>query len=386
LLQLLLPEKVSSEVRREQIRLLYHQGTTIQLLGLFTAIVAVLMFWNVSDRTNLLVWFGVMALLTGIRLGVNARFDFTLSDSEIIEKWGLIYVAGTFLSGVVWGSLSLFFDPAWPAPYQIVIFAIYTGLIAGAFNSNSSFFIAFPAFYFPLVLFLMGMILQQKDEGYYPLLALFVIYILQMYISSIKFNKRLANALHIRFENEQLADKLVKANAKLVDLADKDELTQLHNRRSLVRYLGSEWNRHYLSQSPISLLFIDIDYFKQYNDTYGHERGDQCLARIASILQSNAKRSGDMAARYGGEEFAVVLPQTETLQALKIAENIHADLNGVSMIHQGSKVTDTVTMSIGVTTIVPQEPDRYEELFRSADKALYQAKEGGRNCTVQAVL
>ncbi len=383
-IQSLMPEHASAEVRAEQIRLLYHQGNTIQSLGLVTAGVAVAMFWKVVEHEALLGWFVIMALLTVIRIFSNIRFEgYPRSEAAIIQKWGSVYIAGTFLSGVVWGSLSFFFDPSWPAMYTIVLIVIYTGIIAAAFNTNSSYFIAFPAFFVPIVLSLATVLLGMRGEELYGLLMLFVIYTVQMYISSLKFHNRLVHSLEMRFENKQLADKLFSANKQLIELADKDELTKLHNRRSFVRYLRSEWNRHYINARPLSLLFIDVDYFKQYNDTYGHEKGDECLLGIAQVLVSNARRADDMAARHGGEEFAVLLPETDAEQAWHIAEHIHSELKKRCIVHENSSTADYVTVSIGVTTMVPSEPDRQEKLFSIADKALYKAKANGRNCTVR---
>lgn len=384
MLRYLLPKKANTSVKSEQVRLLYHQGATIQLLGMASAGVSVAALWNVADHYLLGIWFSIMMTLYLIRLSLNARFtQVSLNDYPSIRQWGNIYILGTFLSGVVWGGLAFFFDPSWPPPYQVMLFAVYTGLIAGAFNTNSSVFIAFPAFYLPIVASLMVVMLGQQNETFYPLIVLFTIYIVLMYLSSLKFHNHLIHSLQTRFENEQLADKLVQYNEKLIELADIDELTQIHNRRALNRYLGMESNRHFINRQPLSLLFIDVDYFKQYNDTYGHEQGDRCLIQIARVLHSNARQSSDMAARYGGEEFALVLTKTEAEQAYRIAKRIQSDLENLSLPHAGSLISDKITISIGIATMVPEQSDTAGLLLCIADKALYQAKESGRNRIIQ---
>ncbi len=384
MLKRFLPDKVSPAVKAEQIRLLYHQGITIQLLGIVTAFIAVAMFWAVADHTMLSVWLAAMIILSVVRLVVTFRFEQLGRADFEVERWGNIYIAGTFLSGIVWGSLAFFFDPSWPAPYQVILFVIFTGVIAGAFNTNSSLFIAFPAFFAPLVVCLMYVSVQQDSPGSYELTLLFVIYFILMYSSSLKFNRRLIHALSLRFQNEELAEKLAQSNAKLTQLADMDALTQIYNRRSMDRCLLAEWERHYRNQKPLSLLFIDIDQFKQYNDAYGHEGGDQCLVKVAQVISANAQRASDMATRFGGEEFAVILPETEPDAALHIAQKMSADLRALCIPHPSSGISECVTMSIGVATMIPQEPANAELLLAAADKALYQAKERGRDRVVTA--
>lgn len=375
-----LPEPASPQVRAEQIRLLFDQGNTILLLGIATGMVAVGMFWSVVDHTALLLWFAAHVVLSLFRLNLNLRFSTTpRTQAKELVYWGRAYVIGTFLSGLLWGSLCLFYDPAWPAAYQVVLFAIYTGITAGAFNTNTPYFIAFPAFYMPPVLWLSFTMLRQSNESVNALGALLIIYVVLMYLSALKFHNRFAQSLAIRFENEQLAADLASTNLRLASLADTDELTGLYNRRSMFARLGNEWNRMYRNRRPLSLLYVDIDCFKQYNDTYGHESGDRCLVKVAQVLHHHALRSSDMAARFGGEEFALILPDTNNIDAQKIAASILADLEMISIPHASSTVTDYVTISVGVATLTPDMPDHDAALRETADHALYQAKRQGRN-------
>ncbi|MGD8525877.1 MAG: diguanylate cyclase [Thioalkalispiraceae bacterium] len=371
MLNFLLPDKVNQAVRAEQVRLLHHQGFTIQFLGIITALICVTLLWKVADHFMLLIWLLVMVVISLVRLSFTVKFiKSTLSEQDIIDKWGTGYVLGTLVSGITWGMLAFFYDPTWPAPYQVILFVVYTGITAGAFNTNTPLFIAFPAFYLPPVACLMVVMLKQRGEGFHELAALFMIYIILMYLSAIKFHNRLAKSLQIRFENEQLAD--------------MDELTGLYNRRSMDKYLASEWNRHYRSQKPLSLLFIDIDFFKQYNDTHGHAGGDQCLVEVSQLLKNNVQRSSDMVARFGGEEFAVILPETGEADAMQVAEKIHSGLTQLQIPHESSPVAAHVTMSVGVATMVPEQTDNSNLLLKMADEALYQAKNTGRDRVIKA--
>ncbi len=387
MINFLLPDKASDEVRAEQIRLVYHQGVTIQFLGLLTALISVAMFWKVSSHTTLLIWLTFMILLSVIRIIETVTFNKkVITDYLIIKKWGYAYVLGTFLSGIIWGGLAFLFETSWPAPYQVILFVIYTGITAGAFNTNTPFFIAFPAFYLPPVLCLIFVMLRQTSEGFAELTGLFIIYIVLMYVSAIRFHNRLANSLKLRFKNEQLANQLSESNRLLAELADRDELTKLDNRRSMDKYLSNEWNRHQRNQQPLSLLFIDIDYFKQFNDTYGHEGGDQCLVKVSQILQNNVRRSVDMAARFGGEEFAVILPETGEKEAINVAEKIRNELATYKIPHESSAISPYLTLSIGVATMVPESKNHAGLIRVMADDALYKAKKEGRNRIVTGIM
>lgn len=176
--------------------------------------------------------------------------------------------------------------------------------------------------------------------------------------------------------------KLEERNAILKELSSKDALTSLYNRRYFNEHLISEWNRAIREDQPLSIMMFDIDYFKQYNDEYGHQQGDDCLKQVASCLTEVLHRPADLIARYGGEEFVALLPATDTKGACVIAENMRSQLEQIKIEHKASKVSAYVTVSIGVASTVPEKPDQHETLVRVADKALYNAKAAGRNRVV----
>ena len=202
----------------------------------------------------------------------------------------------------------------------------------------------------------------------------------------IELMQQLAIQLAIAIHQSELHQQLQLANQQLQNLAMVDQLTQIANRRCFDEILHQEWHRLVREKRPLSLLLCDIDYFKQYNDTYGHSQGDICLQQVAQALQQGVQRSIDLVARYGGEEFVVILPHTDQEGALEVAQKIQDVLEQFNLPHRSSNVADRVTMSIGICSLIPTVERFPLDLINAADHALYQAKTLGRNRTVGSVL
>lgn len=162
-------------------------------------------------------------------------------------------------------------------------------------------------------------------------------------------------------------------------LSSIDSLTGVPNRRRFDEFLQSEWRRAIRNQTSISLIMIDIDFFKQYNDKYGHAAGDECLKRVAQTLSDSIHRSHDLLARFGGEEFSVVLPETDFTGALTLAEKMRKDVEEINILHEDSAVAHHLTISLGTATAVPSTDSESGSLMKNADNALYEAKKSGRN-------
>jgi diguanylate cyclase (GGDEF)-like protein/PAS domain S-box-containing protein len=158
-----------------------------------------------------------------------------------------------------------------------------------------------------------------------------------------------------------------------------DGLTGISNRRYFDQDLEQEWRRCLREHSPISLIMVDIDHFKLFNDVYGHQAGDDCLKEVAKTLKETLNRPGDLAARYGGEEFGIVLPDTELEGALKVAEILRARVEGLGIPHKNSPVSQWVTISLGVASLIPSVDTSPAQLVTASDRALYRAKAEGRN-------
>lgn len=181
------------------------------------------------------------------------------------------------------------------------------------------------------------------------------------------------------FALREMQKQLQKSNAELERLSSMDGLTGIANRRSFDIALEREWASALRNQTVITLILIDIDYFKPYNDTYGHLKGDECLSTVAKTLNSLATRPTDVFARYGGEEFVLIAPVTHIEGAKQIAENMKKGIEELSLEHKSSKVSDCLTISQGIATLIPTNELTCNDLINFADKALYEAKKSGRN-------
>jgi diguanylate cyclase (GGDEF)-like protein len=177
----------------------------------------------------------------------------------------------------------------------------------------------------------------------------------------------------------KVSEELEAANAELQRLACVDGLTDLCNRRELDLSLTREARRCARRKTPLSLVMIDIDHFKAFNDTFGHLEGDECLRRVAGALRTELKRPADIAARYGGEEFCLVLPDTDAAGAKEVAESVRQRVAALGIPQAPGLAVITVTVSLGVATCVADGNDHANDLIARADQALYRAKEMGRN-------
>ncbi|BDT59689.1 hypothetical protein MasN3_31830 [Massilia varians] len=178
---------------------------------------------------------------------------------------------------------------------------------------------------------------------------------------------------------KQAEDKILQLQRELELLSYRDSLTGVANRRMFDTLYPVEWAKAQATGEPLSLLVVDVDYFKQYNDYYGHMQGDECLRQVAAALDAGASRSRDLCARLGGEEFVLLLPATDAQAARNVAERCRRLLAQKELPHARSGVGRLVTVSIGAGTIVPGKQDRAEVFLDRIDRRLYQAKSAGRD-------
>ena len=185
-------------------------------------------------------------------------------------------------------------------------------------------------------------------------------------------------------EQDIIKRKLIKDTLK--EEPYLDELTGIANRRSYDKAIKNEWNRMKRMKTPISVILLDIDYFKPYNDTYGHLEGDDSLRFVAKTLKTSILRAGDLLARYDGEEFVIILPGSDKSGATKLAEKLRKKIESFRIEHSGSAISEYITISLGVASMIPGESGGPDALVTAADRALYRAKAEGRNRVIVSEL
>ena len=192
------------------------------------------------------------------------------------------------------------------------------------------------------------------------------------------------NYIDVLFDDfNTMTKELASLTEKLKALSITDELTKLNNRRAFMQYLDTVWKQNHRLKLPVSVLLIDIDYFKKYNDTLGHLKGDEALKAVALCLKSQIKRETDFVARFGGEEFVCLLPFTSKDEAFDFAKILVQSIESLNLPHPMSEVSQYITISAGIANIIPDNNNSLTQLLDYADKALYTAKASGRNRVVQ---
>ncbi len=199
------------------------------------------------------------------------------------------------------------------------------------------------------------------------------------HIVAVKLGDGFAMTFRDISDRKQIEITLKKANLRLTYQANIDSLTQIANRRRFDEYIAQEWSRCAREREYLSLILCDVDYFKAYNDNYGHQAGDNCLYEVAKGIERGVKRPADVAFRYGGEEFAIILPHTEGQGAIKVAEDIHQQIQLLQIPHASSEISNIISLSLGVSSIIPDTRSSPHTLISAADDALYDAKLKGRD-------
>jgi diguanylate cyclase (GGDEF)-like protein len=199
---------------------------------------------------------------------------------------------------------------------------------------------------------------------------------LQMLNDAKKTNEKLKKSV---IKHQELEKSLRASNKQLELLSTLDGLTGIANRRTFEKFLEREWKSSMRHTQPATAIMMDIDFFKLYNDTYGHQAGDDCLKKVARTIEKSLRRPGDLVARYGGEEFVAILSDTSQKGAFSLAEKVRASVEALEIPHQASPVNKFVTISLGVASRVPERGDASSILISEADQSLYKAKQEGRN-------
>jgi diguanylate cyclase (GGDEF)-like protein len=406
-----------STLDKHKIDALISQAQVAISMGTVAALFIFIVYWNSSIRFAITIWFGIYLLIYILRYFIVKRFNASQQDKQNYILIMRFHIISSVVAGLLWSAICIYLFYVYNTVESLYVLLVLGGLVAGAVATNIILMSVYYSFVLPATLPIIIFLLthnsnQMNVSGI--ILLLFVIFITSC---AYRLNKLVSDSLSYQFDNLQLLDDLEKEKIQVTRLysnlesnlakrkkAEKqlilekekaedlvksllaistlDGLTGIPNRRHFDSILAKEWNRASRSKTSISLIMCDIDYFKPYNDHYGHQKGDNCLIQVAIMLQELARRDDDMAARYGGEEFAVILPTTTIDNAKDIAEQMRLAIQETCIPHKYSLTDNIITVSFGVATVIPQREQSSTILVSFADKALYKAKQLGRNRVV----
>ena len=365
---------------------------SVQLVGV---VASMLMFWPFMQISTVLLSgaaFLILLLARSLHMStalVERRFE----TRPVLLYWQLLI--GAAITGAVWSYVYIYASQHVPVSMQYAFLLII--VMTTAFSLGFSVVIReyFLVYVFSALLpIAWSSFIHYQKEPYNLLVGLVLLAFcaLMVYISDWTY-RTYRNMLALTWEREhftqELGDltgslrernrQLRDARRQLTALANVDELTGLGNRRLVNSVLQKEINRARRAGAEISLILLDVDYFKYYNDTYGHPAGDKVLQKLADIMQRASTRAGELVARYGGEEFLLVLPGASSDSALRTAERLQEMILEEQIPHGTSEIADQITVSQGVITVRPDGAQEANDLIAMADSALYKAKDAGRN-------
>ncbi|HKK15618.1 MAG TPA: diguanylate cyclase [Gammaproteobacteria bacterium] len=370
---------VSNRVFQEQITLLY---TTSPVRPLLHLIPGIIIYWMVVDFTGeqpARIWLAILAGINVIRFLHICVSRNKIESTSDFRKLSWQFATGCGLVGFTYGTGLAWFMPLLPEILQLATLTVAITVIPGAMVSFSSSKESFFSYLYPKLGIPMLLCLGWGDTFHTYLFLFGVVYLIVILTLFNWYYITLTDSIRIRLQNFELVESLRESNRQLSELSTIDGLTGIANRRHFDELLEKETMRAKREGKPISLLMLDIDFFKQYNDEYGHLKGDECLQEISQALQQKIKRPGDIVARYGGEEFCIIMPDTDQAGALQLAQQIQDGIEQLRIYHGKSTLASHVTVSIGVATLLPTGKYNTREFINAADTALYAAKNEGRN-------
>ncbi|WP_409421487.1 diguanylate cyclase [Pseudaeromonas sp. ZJS20] len=366
-------EQVITKVKQELIAYLYDNGFYSLILMLVLTVIAGCLLVGQVDANGLLGWL-IALLVTLVLRGWHLLWRRQARHPSL--NWlEYEYFVGVTCTSILWG-MGLLMHMSQTGDTERGILILLSCLIMA--ESCVSLLSSRRCVYGALLPIVLSLLLELASE---PLLGLVsvAVFVLTLMLAMRRLSHWQLESLYHRFNNAKLALALRQQSDELRLASQRDGLTGLANRSCFDLSLTTAWRRCCRTQAPISLILVDVDFFKQYNDYYGHLAGDDCLRKLADGLARIPRRDDDLAARYGGEEFVLLLPFTAEAGGLALANQLREWLAHQAIPHAGSAVADTVTVSLGVATLYPHPGDQASTLIARADGALYRAKSAGRN-------
>jgi len=389
------------ELFSSQLEMLMQNGRLATVSANLVGVAAtVLIFWPFMELSTILLWaaaFLILLLLRSLQMS-NALVERRYQTKPKRVYWQLII--GAALTGAVWSAVYIFAASRVPVTMQYVFLLLIVMITAFSLGFSVAVREYFVVYVFTSLWPIAWWSLAHYWEQPYNLLiglVLLAFCALLIFVCDQTY-KSFRNMISMTWEREHIAQELGDltgslrdrnrqlrdARRQLTDLANVDELTGLGNRRLVNSVLQEEMNRARRSGADLSLILLDVDYFKKYNDTYGHTAGDTVLQKLADLMQRAATRAGEVVARYGGEEFILVLPGASADSAMRTASRLRDLVNEERIPHEASLVEKYITVSQGVLTVQPDGELEPVDLVKRVDQELYQAKDNGRDAIAVA--
>jgi diguanylate cyclase (GGDEF)-like protein len=351
---------------QEQIKIYQSKALSAMVGNFIAATPMLILMLPVAQPVFLYSWFSILVFFILLRFFMTQKMSkITLGSDKVINQHYWIHFIMIGFIGASWGLSSFLFFPYTLPDYQVLFVLVIVGLSAGGIYLLSA--IPFVCnFWLSLVILPMAWAMYNSNNPIHnPITLLIILHYLYLTVTISNIRKNLLESIDVKIE--------------LQIQARQDGLTGIANRRYFNQQLKNEWNRAKRKQHHLTLILIDLDFFKQLNDQYGHPKGDEVLQSVAQVLKNHIKRSGEFTARIGGEEFAVVLPDCDRKQAIHLAEKIRQQTNQLKFSGTDACSEFSVTMSMGIVSVIPELNSECSSLFKNTDKALYEAKEAGRD-------
>ncbi len=365
---------------------MFSQATSALISSAIAGIILIYAFWGKADPRLMLTWVAAFVAVSTYRVFLRKAFLASSDEERNSRAWFVRLAATICLTGVLWGVFLLYLAIFAEGTAAAILVANCAFLLAGSVTAYAMSLPIFISFSIPMVLPPLGYLVYSSDDNGWMLSAVCLGWYLFMVSAARRFGEFSTRSFGYEYENRSLVAELEEQNHRaevlaeeLMVLSNTDSLTGLHNRRRFDESIEAEMARAHRTNGPLSLLLCDVDFFKRYNDSLGHVAGDGCLKTVANILTESARDGTDVVARYGGEEFAVILANTEMVQAKIFAERLRKAVAEKEIPHPDSTVEKYLTISVGVSSICDVESETASDLIKRADKALYRAKACGRN-------
>ena len=371
---------VAEKSRHKIVELLYRQTTRVAISHALAVLLIGLWYVKVQPSQPVMLWIAGISVILGARLLLNYLYKKYYSY-QANSLWMHAWSGLTAITGLTYSLAFIAFTPVESSEHIFAVLSAIIALSAAACVSYSASQYAVLSFFLPVTI--PAAAYFGIYGGQTGLIFLFVLcfYSTVMLTLIRRVNQTFKRSISLNYQHQQEIEKRKLAEKQLQDISRRDGLTGLFNRRYFDEMLEVEIGRAHRNHQSLCLVMFDVDYFKEYNDYYGHIAGDNCLIAVADLVSKLANRKGDLLARYGGEEFAIILPNIDMKGAIAFGNKVQQTVQKHRIPHESSKLTTlkTVTVSVGVTNLMPFKKVSAKDLISDADAALYKAKRQGRN-------